>query len=66
MDAHNRALIDALQRDARLSFSALARKVGLSQPAVAERVRRLEESGVLDRYQAVINVITSPATTAFF
>lgn len=54
MDAHNRALIDALQRDARLSFSALAREVGLSQPAVAERVRRLEESGVLNRYQAVI------------
>jgi Lrp/AsnC family leucine-responsive transcriptional regulator len=43
-----------LQRDARLSFSALAREVGLSQPAVAERVRRLEESGVLNRYQAVI------------
>ena len=54
MDVHNRALIDALQRDARLSFSALAREVGLSQPSVAERVRRLEESGVLNRYQAVI------------
>ena len=54
MDTHNRALIGALQRDARLSFSALAREVGLSQPAVAERVRRLEESGLLNRYQAVI------------
>ncbi|MEL0019849.1 MAG: Lrp/AsnC family transcriptional regulator [Rickettsiales bacterium] len=55
IDAHNRALIAALQRDARLSYSALAREVGLSQPAVAERVRRLEEAGILQRYGAVVS-----------
>lgn len=54
MDRYNRALLDVLQRDARLSFSALAREVGLSQPAVAERVRRLEEAGVLTGYRALI------------
>jgi len=55
IDFYNRALLKALQRDARLSYSALAREVGLSQPAVAERVRRLEEAGVLTGYCAVIS-----------
>lgn len=54
MDLHNRALVAALQRDARLSYSALAREVGLSQPAVAERVRRLEDAGVLRGYRAEV------------
>ena len=54
LDRYNRALLDVLQRDARLSFSALAREVGLSQPAVAERVRRLEEAGVLTGYRASV------------
>lgn len=54
LDAHNRALLAALERDARLSYSALAREVGLSQPAVAERVRRLEEAGVLTGYRALV------------
>jgi Lrp/AsnC family transcriptional regulator, leucine-responsive regulatory protein len=34
-------ILEALQADARLSFSELGRRVGLSAPAVAERVRRL-------------------------
>ena len=55
IDSYNRALLTALQRDARLSYSALAREVGLSQPAVAERVRRLEEAGVIVGYCAVIS-----------
>tara|TARA_Y100000739_G_C20599362_1_gene462120 strand:+ start:1634 stop:2116 length:483 start_codon:yes stop_codon:yes gene_type:complete len=48
------AILRALQRDARLSFNALAREVGYSQPAVAERVRRMEEAGVLTGYRAVV------------
>lgn len=55
IDPSNRALLTALQRDARLSYRALAQEVGLSQPAVAERVRRLEEAGVLTGYHAVIS-----------
>jgi Lrp/AsnC family leucine-responsive transcriptional regulator len=35
-------LLDALQSDARLSYNALSKRVHLSPPAVAERVRRLE------------------------
>ncbi|TNY38595.1 Lrp/AsnC family transcriptional regulator [Thermomonospora catenispora] len=48
-------IIDELQRDGRLSFNALARRVNLSPPAVAERVRRLEESGVILGYRARID-----------
>jgi Lrp/AsnC family transcriptional regulator, leucine-responsive regulatory protein len=44
-----------LQRDGRLSFNELSRRVHLSPPAVAERVRRLEESGVIAGYQARID-----------
>ena len=48
-------LLRELQADARLSFSALARRVGMSTPAVAERVRRLEQSGVIVGYRATVD-----------
>ncbi len=47
-------LIQALQRDARQAWSALAKQVGLSAPAVAERVRHLEQAGVICGYHAEI------------
>ncbi len=48
-------LLHELQADARLSFSALARRIGMSTPAVAERVRRLEETGAIVGYQATVD-----------
>ena len=48
-------LLRELQADARLSFSALARRVGMSTPAVAERVRRLEEAGAIVGYHATVD-----------
>ena len=48
-------ILGELQRDGRLSFSALARRVNLSSPAVAERVRRLEETGVITGYRAQVD-----------
>ena len=48
-------LLTELQRDARISFSELGRKVGLTAPAVAERVRRLEDAGIIQGYRAVID-----------
>lgn len=48
-------LLEALQADARLSFAQLGRRVGLSPPAVAERVRRMEEAGIITKYRAVVN-----------
>lgn len=49
-------ILQALQEDARLSFAELGRRVGLSLPAVAERVRRLEEAGIITGYHAHVNL----------
>lgn len=49
-------LLEALQKNARLSFAELGRKVGLSTPAVAERVHRLEEAGIITGYRVELNV----------
>ncbi|WP_091459355.1 Lrp/AsnC family transcriptional regulator [Micromonospora inyonensis] len=56
MDDMDWALVRELQADARLSFSELSRRVHLSPPAVAERVRRLEESGVITGYHAHVDL----------
>ncbi|MBX6355274.1 MAG: Lrp/AsnC family transcriptional regulator [Micromonosporaceae bacterium] len=56
MDAMDWALLAELQADARLSFSELSRRVHLSPPAVAERVRRLEQSGVITGYHAHVDL----------
>jgi Lrp/AsnC family leucine-responsive transcriptional regulator len=45
----------ALQENARLSFAELGRQVGLSTPAVAQRVRRMEDEGILRAYRAQID-----------
>ena len=55
LDAANLRLIEELQSDARLTFAELGRRVGLSSPAVAERVARLEETGVITGYHAKID-----------
>ncbi len=44
-----------LQENARIPFAELGRRVGLSTPAVAERVRRLEDAGIITGYRAQIN-----------
>ena len=49
-------IVESLQQNARLSFAELGRKVGLSTPAAAERVRRLEEAGIITGYHAALNV----------
>jgi len=48
-------LLRVLQEDARLSFSELGRRVGLSSPAVAERVRRMEDAGIISSYRALVD-----------
>lgn len=47
-------ILAALQENARLSFSELGRRVGLTGPAAAERVRRLEEAGVIRGYRVQV------------
>ncbi len=55
MDTKDWHLLEALQQDARLGYAELGRKVGLSAPAAAERVKRLEEAGVITGYRATVN-----------
>jgi Lrp/AsnC family leucine-responsive transcriptional regulator len=55
LDSKDWQLLEALQLDARLGYAELGRKVRLSAPAVAERVKRLEEAGVISGYRATIN-----------
>jgi Lrp/AsnC family transcriptional regulator, leucine-responsive regulatory protein len=52
VDRVDRRILEELQADARLSFNELSRRVSLSAPAVAERVRRLETTGVITGYHA--------------
>jgi Lrp/AsnC family transcriptional regulator, leucine-responsive regulatory protein len=52
LDATNRRLLAELQADARLSLAELGRRVGLSSPAVAERLQRLEQEQVILGYHA--------------
>ena len=54
-DATNLKLLEELQLDARLSLAELGRRVGLSSPAVAERLKRLEDDGVIGGYRAEVN-----------
>jgi Lrp/AsnC family leucine-responsive transcriptional regulator len=55
LDGTNRRILAELQTDARLSLAELGRRVGLSSPAVAERLQRLEAGGVVRAYQADID-----------
>jgi Lrp/AsnC family leucine-responsive transcriptional regulator len=54
VDALDEQILAALQANGRLTMKALAEQVGLSSPAMIERVRRLEERGVIAGYRAVI------------
>lgn len=56
MDRVDRRILEELQADARLSFNELSRRVRLSAPAVAERVRRLEATGVVTGYHAHVDL----------
>jgi Lrp/AsnC family transcriptional regulator, leucine-responsive regulatory protein len=56
IDAVDARILKALAEDARTSVADIARLVGLSGPSVSERIRRLEESGVIEGYAVRINV----------
>jgi DNA-binding Lrp family transcriptional regulator len=55
MDYIDRKILYYLQGQARISMTELGRLVGLSQPAVTERVKRLEDKGVIEQYRTVIS-----------
>ena len=55
VDDINLAILDLLQVDGRMSYRDLGQQVGLTAPAVTERVRRLQESGVIKGYRANVD-----------
>jgi Lrp/AsnC family leucine-responsive transcriptional regulator len=55
LDATDARILGALVDDARISIADLARSVGLSPPSVSERIKRLEEVGVIEGYTVTIN-----------
>lgn len=55
MDHVDKQILFHLQNQARISMTELGKSVGLSQPAVTERVRRMEEKGVIEEYRTVIS-----------
>jgi Lrp/AsnC family leucine-responsive transcriptional regulator len=55
LDPTDLSMIEILQQDGRISVSELGRRVGLSQPAASERMKRLEERGVIAGYRAVVD-----------
>jgi len=60
LDVPNRAIIEALQRDGRQPYGAIAEAVGLSEAAVRRRVQRLRESGIMQ-----IVAVTDPLQLGF-
>jgi DNA-binding CsgD family transcriptional regulator len=54
LDATDQAILRLLREDARLSFREIARRVGVSTPTVATKVRQLEALGVIQGYRAVL------------
>ena len=55
LDAYDRRILTALQRDGRLTNVQLADEIGLSASPCLRRVRNLEEAGVIERYGAVVS-----------
>jgi Lrp/AsnC family leucine-responsive transcriptional regulator len=55
LDPTDIAIVEALQENGRIGMSELGRRVGLSQPATSERVKRLEERGIITGYHARVD-----------
>ncbi|RFC00251.1 AsnC family transcriptional regulator [Rhizobium leguminosarum bv. trifolii] len=55
LDPTDVSIIEALQENGRIAISELGRRVGLSQPAASERVKRLEDRGIIVGYSARID-----------
>ncbi|PQB03818.1 Lrp/AsnC family transcriptional regulator [Aureitalea marina] len=59
LDSLNWEILALLQGNARLSNAAIGRQVGISSPAVSERIKKMEDAGVIQQYYTVISAIES-------
>ncbi len=55
LDPINKAILKLLQDDAKQSNTAIARKVGISSPAVSERIKKLEDMGIIKGYKTLVS-----------
>ncbi len=55
IDALNRKILEALQTNARLSSAEIGRRIGISSPAVTERIKKLEDAGVIYGYRTSVS-----------
>lgn len=55
MDGIDEKILEALKENGRATASEISRKVALSIPAVAERIKKLEQSGIIEKYTVKIN-----------
>ncbi len=55
VDQLNWAILEQLQQNGRISFSEIGRKVGLTSPAVAERVKKMEDAGIVRSYHTQLS-----------
>jgi len=58
MDITDVKILEILQQDGRISMKELGKRVSLTSPAVSERVKRLEENGVIRGYKAIVEPVT--------
>jgi Lrp/AsnC family leucine-responsive transcriptional regulator len=56
LDETSWAILQALQENARISYAELGKRVGLTAPAVAERVRKMEDADIISGYHATVNM----------
>src|SRR6267378_2225442 len=66
LDAKDRAILALVQRDGKLQQAEIAKRVGLSAAAVNERLRKLDQAGVIRRYSAVVDAQAVGATITAF
>jgi len=55
IDELNWGILECLQENARESFANIGRKIGLTPPAVAERIKKMEDLGILQGYKATVS-----------
>lgn len=55
MDVTDQRILESLKQNSRMTASDIGKRVGLSVPAVSERIRKLEEAGVIEAYTVKIN-----------
>ena len=66
MDKFDQQIIEQLKKNARISVSAIAETVSLSRSAVSERIKKLEQNGLIRGYQVLLSESQKAGVTAYF